>query len=152
MGVGLLFFLREGEGREMGYTLVTEGSETVESNKELQFKVGSNCVVDWDSTLPCGYAFAVKPKEYAVCWVIPLLGNTNEGGRYCFLSLSPKKSMPLSDKLSAVGVLDGPDLERSHMFYKQEQQTYGTAYIISYRCDGFSKSRLIFVLYTANIS
>lgn len=57
--------------------------------------------------------------------------------------------MPVSDKLSAVGALSGPGVEKGHVFYKQNQQTYGTAYIISYRCDGFSKSRLIFVLYTA---
>lgn len=35
--------------------------------------------------------------------------------------------MPVSDKLSAVGMLDGPGVERSQVFYKQEQQTYGTA-------------------------
>ena len=55
----MLLFLREGEGREMGRTLVTEGSETAGSNKELQFKAGSNCVVDWGNMLPCGYAFTV---------------------------------------------------------------------------------------------
>lgn len=57
--------------------------------------------------------------------------------------------MPISDKLSAIGVLDGPGVESRHVFYKQDQQTYGTAYIISYRCDGFSKSMLVFVLYTS---
>lgn len=33
------------------------------------------------------------------------------------------------------------------MFYKQEQQTYGTASTTSYRFYGFSKSRSLFVLY-----
>lgn len=59
MGMRLLLFLREGKGRVMGYTLVAEGSETVKSNEDLQFKAGSNCVVDWGNMLPCGYAFAM---------------------------------------------------------------------------------------------
>lgn len=56
--------------------------------------------------------------------------------------------MPVSDKLSAVGALSGPGVEKSHVFYKQIQQICGTADIY-YRCDGFCKSRLIFVVYTA---
>lgn len=59
MGVGLLLFLREDEGGEMGYMLVTEGSKTVGSNKEIQFKAGSICIVDWGNMLPCGCAFAI---------------------------------------------------------------------------------------------
>jgi len=44
-------------------------------------------------------------------------------------------------------MLDGPGVERGHVFHKQGQQTNGTAYMTSYTRDGFSKLKLIFVSY-----
>lgn len=63
MSMRLLLFLREGKGGVMGYTLVAEGSETVKSNEELQFKAGPNCVVDWAICCPVAMPLPYNPRN-----------------------------------------------------------------------------------------
>lgn len=57
--------------------------------------------------------------------------------------------MPVTESNETVGLIRSysSGVERNHVFYKQEQQTYGTASTTSYRFYGFSKSRSLFVLY-----